>query len=324
MATPKKTAQARAIRTRTPARPSTGKAPTPSGKQLPSDAAALGQMINDYSIQQLAGNNKVIMKHASVLAQLRDITMRGVLIHKQLTHIGAKGQRSYTPAGGTAYSVEADGDIHFSLGTKENAPHVPCELQHGHNYLNTINGAIGRTVVVSGFFRCLFEHPGFDPAVDAHVCEIHPVRAIDLGNGTLTFDVAKPDAPAIHSWKSPHDLNAADGAVRVSYDAASDSLTFEHIQGLDTNYVLVSGSIKSIDLRPNSPEPAQFAFTSPDITAGPVDVFCLKGTGAAAELELLKDGVTIDLIGLRNIDLTQAMRNTFVINLLGIDIQTRP
>ncbi len=296
---------------------------TPPSTALPRDAAALAQMINDYAIQTQPGNSKVIMKHASVVSKLRDVTMRGVLIHKQLTHIGANGQRSYDPPQGTPYSVQAnDGDIHFCLGTKENAEHVPCELQHGHNYLATINGAIGKPIVVSGFFRCLFEHPGLNRTQDAHIFEIHPVRAIDIGNGTLTFDVAKPDAPSIHPWTPS--VNTADRAVKVTYDTASDSLTFEHVKGMDMNYVAVSGTVQNIDLKPNSSEPSQFRFTSPDISAGAVDVFCLKGTAAAAQLELLKDGGRVDLTGLRNIDVAWAMRNKYVINLLGIDIQSKP
>ena len=309
------------------ARPGTGSRPkptTPARTALPSDAAALAQMINDYAILHQPGNSKVIMNHVSVLSKLRDVTMRGVLINKQLTHIGANGQRTYTPPQGTQYSVEAnDGDIHFCLGTKENADHVPCELQHGHNYLATINGAIGKPIVVSGFFRCLFEHPGLNPTQDAHIFEIHPVRAIDMGNGTLTFDVAKPDAPSIHPWKPS--VNAADRAVGVTYEAAADTLTFDHVQGMDTNYVSVSGTVQNIDLKHASPEPSQFQFTSPDITAGPVDVYCLKGTAAAAQLELLRDGARVDLTALRNIDLAQTIqRKKYVITLLGIDIQAKP
>ncbi len=56
---------------------------------------------------------------------------------------------------------------------------------------------IGQQMVVSGFFRCLFEHAGFAADVDAHICGVHPVRAMQLASGTLTFDVARPDPQAI-------------------------------------------------------------------------------------------------------------------------------
>ena len=298
-----------------------GAAPGAGGPAgLPKDAAALAGMINDYSITKQPGNNKIVMRHISVLAQLRDVTVPGTLIHKQLVQIGAGGQRTYTP--GTVYGIEADGDVHISLGTKENALHVPCEIQHGHDYLARINGMIGQQMVVSGFFRCLFEHPGFAANVDAHICEIHPVRAIQQTSGTLTFDVSRPDPPSIHPWRPT--VNTQDAAVHVTYDRASDTATFEKVHGMDTNYVQVSGTISNIDLKKTTPEPAQCTFTSPDIAAGPINVFCLKGTNAAGQLELIKDGATVDLLGLRNIDLNEVMNNRYVINMLGIDIQAKP
>lgn len=294
--------------------------PGPGAAGLPKDAAALAALINDYSITKQPGNNKIVMRHISVLAQLRDVTVPGTLIHKQLVQIGAGGQRTYTP--GALYGIESDGDVHISLGTKENALHVPCEIQHGHDYLARINGTIGQKVVVSGFFRCLFEHPGFAANVDAHICEIHPVRAMQLASGTLTFDVARPDAQAIRAWRPA--VNTQDAAVKVTYDRASDTATFEKVHGMDTNYVQVSGTISKIDLKKTTPEPAQCSFSSPDIAADPINVFCLKGTNAAGKLELIKNGEKVDLLGLRNIDLTEVMQNRYVINMLGIDIQAKP
>ncbi len=295
-----------------------GPGPAPGG--LPKDAAALAGMINDYSITKQPGNNKIVMRHISVLAQLRDVTVPGTLIHKQLVQIGAGGQRTYSP--GTVYGIEADGDVHISLGTKENAPHVPGEIQHGHDYLVRINGMIGQKLVVSGFFRCLFEHPGFAANVDAHICEIHPVRAMQMTSGTLTFDVARPDAQAIRAWRPA--VNTQDAAVKVTYDRATDTATFEKVHGMDTNYVQMSGTISNIDLKKTTPEPAQCTFSGPDIAAGPINVFCLKGTNAAGQLEPLQDGARVDLLGLRNIDLSEVMQNRYVINMLGIDIQAKP
>lgn len=287
---------------------------------LPKDAAALAALINDYSITKQPGNNKVVMRHISVLAQLRDVTVPGTLIHKQLTQIGAGGQRTYTP--GTVYGIQADGDVHISLGTKENAPHVPCEIQHGHDYLTQINGMIGQQMVVSGFFRCLFEHPGFAANVDAHICEIHPVRALQVSSGTLTFGIDRPDPQSIHPWQPV--LNTQDANAKVTYDRGTDTATFEKVHGMDTNYVQVSGTINNINLDKSSPEPSRFTFSSPAITGGPINVFCLKGSNAAGQLELLKNGANVDLLGLRNIDLTEVMNSRYVINMLGIDIQARP
>src|SRR5216683_3999179 len=55
----------------------------------------------------------------------------------------------------------------------------------------------------------------------------------------------------------------------------------------------------------------------------PINVFCLKGTNAAGQLELIKNGAKVDLLGLRNIDLNEVMNNRYVINMLGIDIQVQ-
>jgi len=93
---------------------------------------------------------------------------------------------------------------------------------------------------------------------------------------------------------------------------------------MDTNYVQVSGTISNINLDKSSPEPSEFTFSSPDITGDPINVFCLKGTNAAGQLEQIKNGANVDLLGLRNIDLNQVMNNRYVINMLGIDIVAKP
>jgi hypothetical protein len=291
--------------------------------QMSISAPELAQLVNAYSIAHRP--NKLMVPNASQLAKLRDVTLTGTLLPKQLTTIEDYGvTRSWrTPATGPNYQTEKnDGDIHFCLGSAPNTFHMPCELQHGADWLDTFNGAINSEITVSGFFRCLFEHPGFSKGADAHIFEIHPVRAVDFGSGTQAFDV---DVPDVHGWVEKFDLNRDDAAIQVSYDAPNDTLTFTHIPMLGVNYVRVTGTVSQIDTTNNSPEPSTLIFTSPDITTGggdprPLRVLCMKGTSADRQLEALKEGDQIQLVALRNIDLDQAMQNQFVISLLGIQI----
>ncbi len=288
----------------------------PAGKS----AAGLAKLINAYTVTRRP--NTLTIPKAKQLAGLRDVTMKGTLIHKHLGHIDADGSsRTFTvPSKGKGqYTTEAnDGDIHFCLGTVDDAVHIPCELQHGKDWVATFNQAIGDTLVVSGFFRCLFEHPGFSGGADAHIFEIHPVRAVDFGSGTQGFDVDKPDDPAIHEWTDQ--LNTSDANTQVEYDDTTDALTFSHMSGRDTNYVHVVGSVGDIQLKSGASEPSEFTFTCDAIT-NPVRVFCMKGTSAARQLETVNEGDSVEMVGLRNIDLSEAVKGNYVISLLGIDIQ---
>ena len=283
-------------------------------------AAILAQLLNGYTVTRHP--NTISIPNASVLATLRDVTIKGTLIHKHLTHIDADGSsRSFTvPSKGKGqYSIEVpDGDIHFCLGTTDDEVHVPCELQHGTDWLDTYNQAIGSSLVVSGFFRCLFEHPGFSGGADAHIFEIHPARAVDFGWGTHAFDVDKPDDPAIHDWSDK--VNTSDSRAKVAYDDSTDTLTFTHLAGQDTNYVHVVGSVSNIQPNAGSKEPSECSFSS-DAIPNPVRMLCLKGTSAARQLESFNEGDAVDMVALRNIDLSQAIKANYSISLLGIDIQ---
>jgi hypothetical protein len=100
---------------------------------------------------------------------------------------------------------------------------------------------------VSGFFRCLFEHPGFSADDDAHLFEVHPVRAVALGGGAMqAFGVDKPEPASVHSWSSPHNLSDQDGRITVDYQAVTDTLVFTGMDGMDENYVQIEGTINQI------------------------------------------------------------------------------
>ncbi len=287
-------------------------------------ASDLSLLVNAYSISN--GDPKTIMiPQASQLAKLQDVSVSGTLLKKQSIALDpATNQRRIAlGANNGAYTrQEPDGDLHFCLGIQQGDPHLASELQNASPWIGTFNGAIGQDVTVSGFFRCLFEHPGFHHNDDAHIFEIHPVRAATLNGAIQPFDVDSPDPAATHTWTVPHNLNEQDSLVSVVYDQANDVLTFSGMQGLDENYVAVSGDLSDVQLNEASAAPASFTFTSPDIT-NPIQVFCMKGTSAALQLSQLQaDGTTsISMIGLRNIDLSQALLGQYVINLLAIDIQ---
>ena len=284
------------------------------------DASDLAKLVNGFTIDPRS--KMIVVPNASQLADLQDVTVTGKLLKKQYIQLDKQTNKrtGRLAAGGGAYKAESgDGDLHFCLGTRQLQPHIASELQNGKAWLTTFNDAIGNQISVSGFFRCLFEHPGFRSNDDAHIFEIHPVRAVDLGDGIQPFDVDVPDQTSIHTWLDPHPLNDQDDRITVSYDEGADELTFTGMTGQDENYVQVSGAVSAIDLQATGGVPASFTFTSDDI-GHPMQVFCLQGTSAAKQLRQLQ-GSTINLIGLRNIDLGQAMQGNYVINMLGIDIQ---
>lgn len=285
-------------------------------------ASMLSALVNAYRIG--TGTPKTItVPNASHLAGLQDVTATGTLLKKQLVRLTAPAQRQIRLAANNgAYTLEGDGDIHFDLGVKQLQPHVPCELQNAKAWLSTFQSSVGAALQVSGFFRCLFEHPGFHPNDDAHIFEIHPVRAVSINSKMQAFDVDIPDQPSIHTWTSPHNLNDQDNRIQVQYNSAKDTLTFTGMDGQDENYVSVAGTVSAIDLQPTSNNPATLTFTSPDV-GKPLQALCLKGTRAAKQLAALGSKTNVKMIVLRNIDLAKAFKNQYVINLLVIDIQAQ-
>jgi len=288
------------------------------GKTL--DANTLSALLNAYKIGTAAPKT-IIVPNASQLASLQDVTVTGTLLKKQLVHLTAPAQRQVRLAANDGtYTLEGDGDIHFDLGVKQLQPHVPCELQNAKAWLATFRSSVGATLQVSGFFRCLFEHPGFHPSDDAHIFEVHPVRAVSINGKMQAFDVDIPDQPSIHTWTSPHNLNDQDNRIQVQYDSTKDTLTFTGMDGQDENYVAVAGTVSAVNLHMTSNNPATFTFTSPDI-GRPLEAICLKGTSASKQLGALGDKTNVKMIVLRNIDFAKALKSQYVINLLAIDIQ---
>ncbi len=286
-------------------------------------ASTLAPWVNAYRIS--AGPPKsIVVPWASSLAALQDVTVSGTLLKKQVIVLDPRtGKRTVSlGANGGAYGIEADGDLHFCLGVTPLQPHITCEVQHAAAWLSTFQASLGRPIVASGFFRCLFEHPGFQPKDDAHIFEIHPVYAASLGGQSPAFDVGIPDPGSIHTWNSPHPLNVQDGKIRVAYDRAGDALTFTNMDGEDENYVRVPGTMGPTQPGPGGTAPASFTLTSPDI-GHPIQVLVVPGTNAARQLASLPSPSVV-LVALRGIDLAQALVGRYVIRLLAIDLQPGP
>jgi hypothetical protein len=244
----------------------------------------------------------------------------GSLLPKQSIVLDPRTNRRTETLDQAGYTINAsDGDLHFDLGTVSLQPHITCELQNATAWLSLFKSSVGQSVVTAGFFRCLFEHPGFAANDDAHIFEIHPVRAVSFAGKIQSFDVGIPDQQSIHTWVSPHPLNTQDNRIRVSYDSTHDTLTFSGMDGIDENYVQVGGTVSGVQLNSAGGQPAAFTLNSSDI-GRPIQVYALQGTTAVRELSQLKTS-KVSMIALRNIDLPSALKNRYTINLLAIDIQ---
>lgn len=283
-------------------------------------AATLAPILNGYVATDGAVKT-IAVPHAKTFEPLREVTVSGVLLPKQVVALDLKtGKRTASKLGDGSYKPSADGDIHLCLGTTPGQVHIACEVQNAKAWAATFNNAVGQQISVTGFFRCLFEHPGFRSNDDAHIFEVHPVRAVTIGGQVIPFDVDIPDQASIHTWQSPHDLGIQDAAIRVAADAARDTLTFSHMDGQDENYVSVSGTVTKIQVPDALSGPATFTFTSGDI-GHPLQGICLQATRAIKQVAQVGDAATVNMIALRNIDLPSAAKGNYVISLLAIDIQ---
>ena len=282
-------------------------------------ASELSSLANSYTIR--SGPPKtVLIPNASKLAQLQEVSVSGTLLAKQFITLDPRTNKRTIAVNPGGYTINPnDGDLHMDLGIGSLQAHITCELQNAQAWLSLVKASVGQQVVVTGFFRCLFEHPVFNPQDDAHVFEIHPVRAVNIAGKIQSFDVGIPDQQSIHTWTSPHPLNLQDNRTQVKFDPATDTLTFTGMDGADENYVRVGGTISQVQLNSGAGTPATFTLTSPDIGHA-VSVYGLQGTNAARQLAHLNSS-RISMIALRNIELVKALKGHYAINLLAIDIQ---
>lgn len=292
-------------------------------------AAQLVKLVNDYAIATQP-QREIRVPHASRLAALHEISLEGgVLLPKELARKTAGQSRPKLRPSKSGYATEKeDGDLHFQIGTpkgKLKDGHVGCELQRAKGWVDQFTARVGKSMNVVGFFRCLFEHPGFAGPADAHIFEVHPVRQVGPLHGEVlhAFDVKIPEPASVHEWKGSHlDANKQDKAMSVKYLKAKDTLVFSGMGQGDKNYVQVKGTISNLSA-PSGDEPATFRFSSPEIAASPLDGFCLTATNARDQLvDLRAQGKTkVWLVGLRNIDIHAAIQGRYRISLLAIDIR---
>ncbi|HVH15167.1 MAG TPA: hypothetical protein VNA15_05545, partial [Candidatus Angelobacter sp.] len=185
---------------------STGKTDQLGGLRS-SAAIQLAALVNSYTIN-LGPPKTIIVPNASKLATLQEVSVDGILLPKQSIQLDPRTNKRTITAIPVGYTINAsDGDLHFDLGTRTLQPHITCELQNATPHLSQFRNSVGQPITVDGFFRCLFEHPGFLSNDDAHIFEIHPVRAVVLGGKSQNFDIAIPNQKSIHTWTSPHPLN---------------------------------------------------------------------------------------------------------------------
>src|SRR3989442_10490303 len=117
--------------------------------------------------------------------------------------------------------------------SKQGDPHIACEVQSAKPWIGMFNRAIAKQIVVSGFFRCLFEHPGFRSNDDAHIFEIHPVRAVSIGGQIQPFNVDVPEPQSIYRWTKS--LTDEDARKKATYDPPTDTVTFTGTGIMDKN-----------------------------------------------------------------------------------------
>ncbi len=151
------------------------------------------------------------------------------------------------------------------------------------------------------------------------IFEIHPVRAVTVGGKVLTFDVDIPAQDAIHTWTDPHPVAKQDERVRVTYAKSTDTLVFSDMVGRDENYIRVSGAVSDVRTTVTGEALPSFTLTSSEV-GHPLRAYCLPGTSAARQLQRLATS-TVSAVILRNIDLTEALKGQYVINVLAIDLQ---
>jgi len=287
-----------------------------SGKAL--NSSDLSTQVNAYTISD-GPTKRITVPGASKFAQLQELSITGSLLPKQFIAIDPKTNKRTVSADPNGYTINPnDGDLHLDIGPTRLQPHITCELQAATKFLSTFKPAVGQQITIGGFFRCLFEHPGFAAGDDGHIFEIHPVTQATVAGKTLNFEIGIPDQKSIHTWTSPHPLNVQDKKIQVNYDQTRDTLTFSGMDGSDENYVKVGGTISQVQPN-NAGGPETFVLSSPEI-GHPVRVLCLQTSNARRQLIALK-GSKVSMVGLRNIDLAEALKSRYTINLLGIDIQ---
>ena len=293
-------------------------------------AADLARWINDY-IPTRGDPNRITVRNVNRLVSFVEVQVTGVLLKKQLAiAIDQDGNRSFRLSGGANATdkgkytrTTGDGDLHFCLGTKNNAVHVPCEIQMVTNaMLKLINDSRGQRISVTGFFRCLFEPGGINQNqnTDCHIFEIHPVRALTIAGETHTFEVDSPDDAGVHDGWEHDGVSLSETDSQVSVQPSGKTLVFSGMptdtKGGDVNYVRVQGRVSHVRHMASEGGIVRFTFSS-DAVGHDLQGICLPYTTASREVQDAT-GNQVTLTALRNIDLKKALNGEYQINVLAI------
>jgi hypothetical protein len=168
---------------------------------------------------------------------------------------------------------------------------------------------------VSGILRCSFAEAGIQRDHDAHIFEIHPVQAVNLAGELHGLEIPKPDLA--EQWTTG--LSVRDAQIKVQYWKGSDILVFRNVEGQDPDYVRLVGRLLNKVLIGSRNRMGRLTVTNAEVNRR-THVFCLPGTRAARQLRALKSS-EVSIVGLRSIDIREALRDRFVVNLVAIDIQ---
>lgn len=287
------------------------------GDLVVTNAVRFAPLLNRYLIQ--AGPPKsIVIPQASQLVKIQEITVRGRLLKNQVVTWNPRAMKRRITVGkrGGLYALQEDGSLEFGIGVKPLQSHIVCRLQDAAAYLLRFNQSIGHKVSVSGFLRCSFNSPGFDPRENAHIFEIHPVRTVEIDGELHSVELHAPTS-SVQDWNP--DLSSLDERRKVRYWKGSDMLVFSQLDVEGQQYVRLAGRVSDITLNVSANRPAWFMLENAEI-GRQVKVTCLQGTRAVRQLRAL-DSTEIRVIGLRSIDLAKALEDRYRINLVAIDIQ---
>jgi hypothetical protein len=281
-------------------------------------AVRVASLLNRYLIYT-GSPPKITIPHASQLAKIQEITLRGIFLKNQTTRWNpgllnrsiSQGRKS------GRYLLRDDGSVEFCIGTKALQPHIVCRLFDASPWLFLLNESIGKRIAVAGYLRCSFEMAGFGNHDNAHIFEIHPIHTLEIDGQLHSMELSVPNS-LVRAWTP--ELSELDERRELRYWKGRDALVFSNVATERDTYVRVSGQASEITLNNSTNRPAWFLLSSLQLQRQ-VKVTCLQGTRAARRLRDLTS-TSVSVIGLRSIDLARALEDRYRINLIAFDVES--
>ena len=196
-------------------------------------AVRLAPLLSRYIVQEGAPKT-VLIPGASQLAKVQPISVRGILLKKQLVNWDPRTLKPRISIGKRSgrYLLEEDGSLTFCVGARNLQPHIVCRIEDGLPWLSLINRSVGKKVTVAGFLRCSFDNA--DSRDHARVFEIYPVCAVEIGGELYGVELDVPIS-LIHDWTDQ--VNLLDERREVCYWKGTDVLVFSNIEAGQQAYV---------------------------------------------------------------------------------------